>query len=603
MRRWVGLGLLCLLLSACAPQQIRVRIGVQPFAEQAIVAQMLKRLLQDHTQLRPTIVACADTYNCVQALAQQRIDLLVDHDVDNRFADDSADSATSRLPAQLGLTWLDPFEFENGYLLVMPTDRAVALGIHSIADLTTLKSGIRFAVPADYLRQARIGPYDLLRRYGLRLRGELQMISEPDKRLTALLTGKVDVSVVRSGNGLIRTVPITILEDSLQFFPPSKSAVVMRSAFFQNYPTLRKTFKPLQEHLSQETMWQLSYEVQVEGWTPEIVADRFLRKVQLVSDRPSAVSRQPEILIAVDEKDHFGVFAPLAVRAVREVFPGQPARLEATSMLVRDVVYGRARLALLGAERFFQDGGASRFGLREERIEAVGVVGKRFLHIVRRRIEGLSTPALSGRLGLPPRGSGSAKVAVALLESLNAEPAAFEEINALLDRVVAKQLDAALFFLAPGVNDIAKRLADDQLEVRSLPPISATLPPFVRPVRIPEETYAEQAEPVDTVAIQVLIAGPTPQSGKALRSGGPAGALPSQSPPVTVEQAQKLAGFFPLTEAPDPSLPSIWIRQLQGAPYGGGPQSGGAIMDTVLSVFAGLFLLWIGALVLRRPSQ
>ena len=557
---------------------------------------MLKRLLQDHTKLRPTIVPCADPYDCGRALTQQRIDLVVDD-----RADASATSSLRRLQAQLGLTWLDPFGFKSGYLLVMPTDRAAALGISSIVDLTTLKSGVRIAVPADSLRQAGIGPYDLLRRYDLRLRGDLQVVSEPEKRLATLFAGKVDVSVVRSDDGLISAVPITVLEDPLQFFPPSQATVVVRSTFLKKHPILQKIFMPLQGHLSQETMQQLSYEVQIEGRTPEIVADRFLRQVKLVSDRPTAVSRQPEILIAVDERDHFGVLAPLAVRAVREVFTGQPARLVATDAPVRDVVYGRARLALLGAERFFQDGGSSRFGVREERVEAVGVVGKRFLHIVRRRRE--APAALSGRLGLPPRGSGSAKVTVALLESLNAEPTAFADINELLDQVVAGQLDAALFFLVPGVNDIVKRLADDQLTVHSLPRISVTLPPFVRPVRIPEATYAGQVEPVDTVAIQVVIAGPAPQAGKALRAGGPAGTLPSQNLPVSLEQAQKLAGFFSPAEAPDSSLPSIWIRQLQGALYGGGTRVGGAILDTLLSVFAVLFLLWMGALVLRRPRQ
>lgn len=600
MKRWVGLILLCLLLSACAAQRARVRIGIQPFVGQAIVTHMLKRLLQDHTTLRPVIVACADTYDCLQALTQQRIDLVLDHDVSRQLANPATPPTISGLSAQLDLTWLASFRYDSGYALVMPTDRAVTLGISSIADLTTIKSGVRIAVPADYLRQARVGPYDLLRRYGLRLRDELQMISEPEKRLTALFAGKVDVSVIHRDSGLTRGVPITLLEDPLRFFPPAKAAIVVRSAFLQQHPALRNTFMPLQQHLSQEMVQQLSYNVQVEGWTPEIVADRFLRRAQLVSDRPTAVSRQPEILVAVDAHDRFGILAPLAVRAVREVFTGQPARLVPTHALVRDVIYGRAQLALLGAERFFQDGGTSRFGVREERIEAVGVVGKRYLHLVRRRNEALSTPALAGSLGLPPRSSGSAQVTVALLESLNAEPAAFGNIDELLDRVVAKQLDAALFFLTPGVNNIAKRLADDQLEVRSLPPISATLPPFVRPVRIPKATYADQTEPIDTVGIQVVIAGPAPQAGKTLRAGGPAGALPSQSLPVTVAQAQKLAGFFSPPEAPDPSLPSIWMRELQGAPYGGRSQAGRAILDTALSVFAALFLLWTGFLVLRR---
>ena len=599
MRRWVGVALCCLFLTACGTTRARVRIGVQPFAGQAIMSQILRGLIEDHTRLRPVMLPCADTYDCLQAMNQQRLDLVVDHDVDGRFSNTAVVSGASPLPS---LTRLDSFQFESGYLLVMPTDRAVALGISSIAELTTLKDGMRLAIPADYLRQARIGPYELMRRYGLRLRGDLQIISEPEKRLRALFGGQVDVSVVRSDSGLIGAAPITVLEDPLGFFPPSQAAITVRSTFLQTHPKLPESLMTLQSHLAQATIRQLSYEVQVEGRTPEIVAHRFLRQAQLISDRPTSISRQPEILIAVHPQDHFGVFAPLAVRAVREVYRGQPARLAATETLVRDVVYGRARLALLGAERFFQAGGASRFGVREERLEAVGVAGSRFLHIVRRRGEADGAASLAGRLGLPPRGSGSAKVVVALLESLNAEPTVFTDINGLLDQVVSGQLDAALFFLVPGANEIAQRLAEDRLEIRSLPRISATLPPFARPVRIPKATYAGQTEPIESVAIQVVIAGPAPQPGKTLRSGGLPGALPSQSQPVTTEQAQRLASFFLSAEAPDPSLPSIWIRELQGA-FDRDPQIGWAVLDTILSVFAGLFLLWAAALALRWPRR
>ncbi|PON11745.1 hypothetical protein C2W62_43210 [Candidatus Entotheonella serta] len=179
-----------------------------------------------------------------------------------------------------GFTWLDALGFESGYHLVMPTDRAVALGIARIADLAALSQGIRIAAPASYLRRPGDGLSALFRRHGLRLRGQVLILDNVEERLLALSNGQADVMVVRSTNGYLRNLSLTTLQDTLSFFPPYEAAVAARMTVLEAHPNLRQTLSILHDQFSQEIMQQLNFEVSVEGWPPAVVAHRLSQSMR-----------------------------------------------------------------------------------------------------------------------------------------------------------------------------------------------------------------------------------------------------------------------------------------------------------------------------------
>ncbi|MDH3600626.1 MAG: hypothetical protein OEU26_13410 [Candidatus Tectomicrobia bacterium] len=597
-----------LLIPACTPGSGRVRLGAETSAEQAVLAQVAKQLIEDRTRLRVAIVPCGDTYDCGQAMMEQRIDLLIEYSGSAYVYSGRAPATHSgtlddarRLHTPAGFTWLDALGFESGYRLVMPTDRAVALGMTSIADLATFAEGVRMAAPTSYIRRPGDGLSALLHRHGLRLRGTVLVLDNAEERLRVLRNGQADVIVVRSTNGFLRNLSLTSLKDTLGFFPPYEAAVVARTSVLETHPPLSKTLALLHDQFSREVMQQLNFEVEVEGWTPAVVAHQFLRDTELITETRRAWSRKPEIVIAVDEADQFGPLTPEAIRAVRTVYPGYPVRLLPTSVPVREVANGRAKLALLGAERFFRGQGANRFSRRDDRIEAAAIVGTRFLHIARRRHEEPLTPPLSGRVGVPLPGSGSARVAMGILE--DNMPDIFDVIEGLLDRVAKNDLDAALFFEVPGSSEVAKALADRQLVLRSLDAPPADLPPFLRPTRIPSETYVGQVEPVDTVSLQVVIAGAAPASHTGLQAGGPAGAMRSRRSPVAYEEANALGRALEMTEPPTPVLPSVWRRRAETSKYLYRSAQAQSVLDTLLSVAVILFLVWAVALAMHHPQS
>ncbi|MDH3602285.1 MAG: hypothetical protein OEU26_21945, partial [Candidatus Tectomicrobia bacterium] len=469
------------------------------------------------------------------------------------------------------------------------------------ADLATLAEGIRIAAPASYIRQPGDGLSALLHRHGLRLRGTVLVLDNAEERFRALSNRQADVIVVRRTNGFLRNLSLTFLKDTLTFFPPYEAAVVARTSVLETHPSLVKTLAVLHSQFSQEGMQQLNFEVEVEGWTPEVVAHQFLRGAQLITETRRAWSRKPEIVIAVDEADQFGPLTTDAIRAVRTVYPGYPVRLLPTAVPVREVANGWAKLALLGAQRFFRSLGANRFSLRDDRIEAAAIVGTRFLHIARRRREEPLTPPLSGRVGVPLPGSDSTRVAMSLLGGK--APSIFDVIDGLLDRVAKNELDAALFFEIPGSSEVAKALADRQLALRSLTVPVADLPLFLSPARIPSETYLGQFEPVDTVSLQVVIAGAAPLSHTGLQAGGPAGAMRSRRSPVTFEEANALGRALAITEPPTPVLPSVWRRRAETSRYLYRSALGQSVLDTLLSIAIILFVVWAASLAIHRPPS
>ena len=85
---------------------------------------------------------------------------------------------------------------------------------------------------------------------------------------------------------------------------------------------------------------------------------------------------------------------------------------------------------------------------------------------------------------------------------------------------------------------------------------------------IPSGTYPGQTEVVDTVGIQIVIAGPSPITSPGPLGGGPATALLTQNPPITLEQANALAQAIGNMEPPDPMLPFFYRDQPVGPNQG-----------------------------------
>jgi hypothetical protein len=315
------------------------------------------------------------------------------------------------------------------------------------------------------------------------------------------------------------------------------------------------------------------------------------------------VGGEAELGLVHHARDRLGLEVDQALKMLRAAFPRRVVEVDAVSDPVASVVSGEARLGLFGAERFFPSANGAEEVRRDPRTEAVGVVGIRMLHIVRRRDD--LSPPLTGKLGLLPAASGGGKVGAALAGRAKGRIARRGDPAELMAAVRKGKLDAALVLAKAPDPDFAERLAgSEELVLRGLgnwlSPERAASMPYLRPARIPADTYAHQAYPVETLGVQVVLAAPAPRGDSTLLTG-PAGALRTGSAPLQPRQVAALVEASPVGELPDPALPSPW--SLRGGSSGRDrDHAAEATLDSVLNLLVWAFLGWLLVLLLRQES-
>ena len=586
----------------CGGEHEPLRIGVKAFDEQYVLAEATAQLLKASGLPVEPLVPCEDTYGCQRALREGRIDMMVEYTgtglvyLGEPFPERGQTmTRLAELYGPDGLEWVAPLGFDNSYVLVVRTDRAAALGINSISDLSRLEGGIAAACPREFLRRPLDGLRALLTRYGLRRRLEPLVRETPAQRVAALLDGEVDVAVVYATDGVLLDSRLTPLTDDLGFFPPYDGVFLVRSDALKRFPGLEPGLRRLEGRLDLEGMRGLNRMTQQLERTPEAAAREYLEGQGLLE--PVGGGRRQPMLLAVHRDDDLNAFKLRALGAIRRTYPKRQVEVLLSSDPAGDVYQGKARLALLGSERFFSSGKGAP-PPREERIEAVAVVGVRSLHLVSRK--GEKTCPGEGRIGLQPESSSSGRLVRALVGN-RVTAAASGSLTGLLARLEEGDLDCLLVLAEQGDPKLAMAIREQGLVVAPLPAgaIADRNPalPFLRDNRIPPGAYVGLEQPVESVTAQVLLAGPSHRPDRADTAGGPATALPATGQPLPEARVRALAEATGFPEGPDPILPSAWKAGTKTGDTGGIP-----VANTVLNLLVIVFLAWLVYLIVRREA-
>jgi glycine betaine/choline ABC-type transport system substrate-binding protein len=595
MRKAAAL-LVALIAVGCADDTQIIRYGVKDFTEQKIVAHIAKNLLEAKLQVKVEIDNCGDTFGCQQALRSGTIDLLVEYTGTGYIYSGAPDTPeqidlakVTSLYEPLGIRWAVPLGFENAYRVAVRADRAEQASLEAIEDLA--REGARFAIPDTYASRPRDGYVPLLQRHGIT--GLDPLIDEsPEARAKALMDGAVDAAIVYSTDGSLRGLNMIFLEDSLGFFPAYDAVILGTETFLKKNPKVVETLGILNRGIATETMRNLNHRVDIQGQTANQAALLFLRSHNLIDEElASRAQASPELKVAVGLNDALGQERELVLRLVREAIPERIGVISAVSDPLDSLRRGRARLALVGAERLFDD-----FGKRETTAEAITAVSTRVIHVLRRHDD--PGEVFAGKIGLLARGSGSAIAGEALLRGAGIAAHSYGALDAQLAALEANEVDAVLVLAPVGRADVAAALAGGAIR---LAPVddqrTRGLVPHLRPARIPADSYRVQAAAVETLSAQVVLVGPAPQAKRPL-VGGPSDVAPSKLRPLTLAEAKAISEASGISEAPDPALLSIWNRPKISEER----TDTSARLDTVLNLLVFLFIGWL-ALQTFRPRR
>ncbi|MFN3211462.1 MAG: hypothetical protein ACE369_21205, partial [Roseovarius sp.] len=302
-----------------------------------------------------------------------------------------------------------------------------------------------------------------------------------------------------------------------------------------------------------------------------------------------------------------GGLSGTALRTTRRAYVGREVTILPVGQPLQAISDGTARLAMVGAESFFDLSGPTP--TRLDRYESLAVIGTNAVHIVASTDDDApgalqdATTLLSG-----PEGSPSHRIATILKDALGLE-AEISPIDAagpsdLIDDLPAGTI--AVIAAPAGENRL-----EDAFEAGGLKLLPITgwedggnlvKYPFLRRTRVPGGTYALQFTPVETLSSQVVLAGPSAASSEdAVGEQGPGATAAPSLKPVPDSTVKALAGAVSGGDLIDPVLPvaAAFAPVLPEPPAAMNPAPDVSILNLALTIM----FVWLGWLFVRRETR
>jgi len=260
------------------PARDRYLIGAKNFSEQFILADLMADRLHaagaatEGKQGLGSAVA-------FRALAANDLDVYVDYsgtlwsnvlqrtDIPPRAQ--LLAELTRQLKAKYGVTVLGSLGFENAYALAMKADKAKALGVASLADLSNHAGELTLGADLEFL--SRPEWKGIQSAYGLNFRGQKSF--NPTFMYRAIEGGEADVISAFSSDGRIAADHLVTLSDPKSAIP-AYDAVILIAPKRANDRRLIDTLKPLIGAIPVERMREanLAVDRDADKQTPEAAA-------------------------------------------------------------------------------------------------------------------------------------------------------------------------------------------------------------------------------------------------------------------------------------------------------------------------------------------
>ncbi len=567
-----------LLLAGCGDEQRVLRIGSKDFTEQLILAEMIAQMAEREGIPVQRKIPYGDTFLNQEAVKAGDIDLYPEYNGTGLIligqppiADgDKSYEEVKRLFEPLGLVWGPRFGFSNDYAMVMRSDRATALNMNKISDLSRLVDGVRFVTDSDFLTRPLDGLDAMLRRYGLQKNGEPVSfdVTEKDKIFQTLIDGQVEVAEVFTTDGQIADFGLRVLEDDLKFFPIYEPAPLVRKEALEAFPALQGVLDKLGGVITNEEMREMNRLVEARGQTFQTVAQNFLIEKGLIqAGEATPVAEAEKLNVAVGFVARVGESSLRAARAVRKTFPDRDIQVLREARPLDAIVEGRTRLAVAGANEFFTLNADSPFPTVKDKVEALGVVTYNMAHVVTKFGNYVASLTDLKRVGVGPAGGTSQQAAEMVLAGLELtgqiELVPAEDIDAMFQQLEAEEVDGLLLMVPTRHAKLLAVMNAGRFRLLGIPEWkegNAMLRfPFLRLAAVPAGSYEGQPDAVETISAQVVLAGPAPAASGTVGESGPGyipGVVGSLPLPVPASATLALAEALGAGERVDPKIPT-----------------------------------------------
>lgn len=251
-------------------------VGAKPFAEQYILAALIKQRLEANGLAAGQRDGLGSAV-ILDALAAGEIDVYVDYTgtiwANQMHRSDVAPRAevvaqvTQWLKHERNVTLIGGLGFENAYALAMTRTRADALGVSTLANLAA--QAPRLAIAGDYEFFQRPEWTALRATYGLAFRSQRQMQAE--FMYPAIAAGEVDVIAAYTSDGRIDQYNLVVLDDPKRAIPPY-DAVLLVSPKRAGDAAFIDALRPLVDAIGVNLMREANARAGADGASPDQAA-------------------------------------------------------------------------------------------------------------------------------------------------------------------------------------------------------------------------------------------------------------------------------------------------------------------------------------------
>ena len=277
-------------LTGCSSRQKNtIVVGAKNFTEQDILGNVLKLLIDDHTDLGTRITPNLDSLVVFEAIKSGEVDVYVDYTgtvygnyfgyTEKRTPAEIYEISKKELKEKFNLLMLEQIGFNNTYTLSVRQDTAAKYNLKTISDLAKASPELIIGASIEsFNREDSVK--GVIKAYGMNFSREVAV--EGNLRYTAIENDEIQVTDAFSTDGMTLRYNLVVLEDNLNFFPAYYAAVVIRQATAEKYPQLIDVLNKLVGTLNDDSMRDLNYRVDVLQEDPQLVAKNFLKGAGLI---------------------------------------------------------------------------------------------------------------------------------------------------------------------------------------------------------------------------------------------------------------------------------------------------------------------------------
>lgn len=292
---FVSMVLLTMLISGCSlpglggPSKDTIRIGTLNTSESQIMGQVLKQLIEHHTDANVSMIN-----NLGSSIVQHQA--MINNDVDitaTRYTGTDLSGALGMEPIndpaealrivqeefdkRFDQKWYDSYGFANSYAFTVTQEAADKYNLETVSDLEAIADELRFGVDNSWINRKGDGYQGFIETYGFEFKEAFPM--QIGLVYQAAESGQMDIVLAYTTDGRIKAFDLKVLEDNLHFFPPYDTSIVASNEILERFPELDGILEKLIGQIDTEKMQEMNYAADGEMKEPMTVAREYLESV------------------------------------------------------------------------------------------------------------------------------------------------------------------------------------------------------------------------------------------------------------------------------------------------------------------------------------